>query len=216
MSLKLIKDLGMQKEKGCTRRWCVAECSYCGTCGEHRTQSIKNKKSCGCAKFLKARFTHGLSATRQYQIWVDMKDRCDNPKNKSYIRYGERGITYDPIWVTFEGFWKDMEEGYSDNLTIERKDNSLGYIKNNCEWVTIQAQAKNRNAINTFKKREVTSYGKKVTMEQLKSFAERYKLAKYGEKGIIVREVVKSLGIAESTAKIYLSQYMRGKLCKLI
>ena len=213
--MKFIKDLGTRREGNHTRRWCIAECSYCGKQAEHRTQTIKKKKSCGCATHLKARTTHGMSATRQYQTWADMKDRCDNPKNKSYVRYGGRGITYDTSWSTFEGFWLDMEEGYANNLTIERIDNSLGYNKANCTWVTVQEQAANRNPINTFKHREPDSYNKKVTMEAFRPFGELYKLAKRGEKGLIAQDVVAKLGLTECTAKRYLAQYIKGTLCKL-
>lgn len=103
--LELIKDLGMRKDSGGTnRRWCEAKCSYCGNITEHRTQSLKTKKSCGCATHLKANVKHGMVNTRQYKIWADMKSRCDNPKNKSYIRYGGRKIIYTPSWKTFESF----------------------------------------------------------------------------------------------------------------
>ena len=49
-------------------------------------------------------------------------------------------------WLSnFEVFqeWA-LANGYKDNLTIERKDNLLGYCPNNCTWITIQEQAINR------------------------------------------------------------------------
>lgn len=215
MSLTLIKDLGMRKEPGCTRRWCLALCSYCNKEKELRTQSIKTRKSCGCATHLKARVTHGMSATRQYQIWADLKDRCNNPKNKSYIRYGARGITYDTTWDTFEGFWLDMEMGYTDELTIERENNNLGYTKSNCTWITLSAQANNRHDVNTFKQREPNSYNAKTTTSQIAEYGELYKKSKRGTKGCIMRQMAKDLSLSENTAKIYLSKYIKGTLCKL-
>ncbi len=215
MGLKLIKDLGIRKEPGCTRRWCIAECSYCGKEKELRTQSLRTLKSCGCATHLKAKVTHGMSATRQYQIWADLKDRCNNPKNKSYIRYGARGITYDPAWEVFENFWKDMQMGYTDDLTIERENNSLGYTKANCTWITLSDQTKNRNPINTFKQRKVSTYKSKVTTAEIAKYGDLYKDAKYGTKGCIMRQMAKDLNLSENTAKIYLAQYVKGTLCKL-
>jgi len=212
MSLTIVKDLGMRREKGCTRRWCIAKCSYCGKESEHRTQSLKTKKSCGCATFLKAKVKHGMAGTRQYQIWSDMKDRCSNPNNKSYVRYGGRGITYDKKWEIFEGFWEDMANGYTDEMTIERLDNNKGYTKENCIWIPIQEQAKNRHAINTFKKRKPSSYARKITLEDIRPFGEKYKTAKKFEKGKIMLEVVKTLGITKNTAKIYLAKYVKGTL----
>lgn len=92
-----------------------------------------NSLSCGClAKELNA--THGMYNTRQYQCWADMKSRCDNPKNKFYHLYGGNGITYCEKWKTFNGFWEDMEEGYSNDLTLNRVDPYKGYYKENCKW----------------------------------------------------------------------------------
>ena len=214
--LELINDLGMRKDSGgTTRRWCEAKCSYCGEISEHRTQSIKTKKSCGCATHLKANIKHGMSKTRQYQIWADLKDRCHNPKNKSYIRYGARGITYDESWKTFEGFWNDMGCTYVDGLTIERKDNNLGYNKANCIWIPIEDQTINRHNINTFKQRDPNSYKIKVTTTDIAKYGKFYKNAKWGIKGRIMRKMAKDLNISENTAKIYLAKYIKGTLCKL-
>lgn len=87
---------------------------------------------------------HGMWQTRQYRIWVNMRTRCTNPKANNYHNYGGRGITYDPKWETFEGFWEDMQEGYSDELTLDRIDNDGNYCKENCKWITMKEQQNNR------------------------------------------------------------------------
>lgn len=79
-----------------------------------------------------------------YNIWYDMKRRCSCPSRKQYKDYGGRGITYDPKWETFEGFLEDMQEGYSDNKTLERKDVNSNYCKDNCEWIFLEEQALNK------------------------------------------------------------------------
>lgn len=122
---------------GDTRRKFLAQCS-CGS--EPRTYLISemrsgNTKSCGCHN-REVLVTHGMHATRAYQCWADMKTRCDNSKNKFYKDYGGRGITYCEKWKTFEGFWEDMQETYSDDLTLNRRDNDGPYCKDNCEWDT--------------------------------------------------------------------------------
>lgn len=215
--LELIKDLGVRKDKsGMSRRWCLAKCSYCNTIAEHRTQSLKNKKSCGCVTHLKANNKHRMSGTRQYIIWVDMKTRCDNPNSKSYIRYGKRGISYCDKWKNFQGFWEDRGESYFETATIERKDNSKGYNPENCIWIPLQEQHLNRNKINTFKKRDIESYHRKVTKEDILIFGEKYLKAKYGEGKYIIEEMSKKLGIAVNTAIIYLAKYRKEKNeCKI-
>lgn len=89
-------------------------------------------------------YKHGMYKTRPYRTWSHLKGRCNNKNDKNYHNYGGRGITYDPRWETFEGFWKDMKDGYKDNLTIDRIDNNGNYCKKNCRWISWKQQAYNR------------------------------------------------------------------------
>jgi hypothetical protein len=91
--------------------------------------------------------THGMSRTRQYNTWHGMVNRCTLKTHKAYYRYGGRGITICDKWKTFDGFWEDMQEGYADNLQIDRIDNDKGYYKENCCWSTPKEQ--NRNTSRT-------------------------------------------------------------------
>lgn len=119
---------------GKKRRKFRARC-VCGKEGVYLINTLFAGKttSCGCL-YQDPSKTHGMTNTRQYQCWVDMKTRCDNRHNKFYSYYGGRGITYCEKWKTFEGFWEDMAEGYSDSLTLNRRDNDGGYFKENCRW----------------------------------------------------------------------------------
>ena len=85
---------------------------------------------------------HGMTKTRQYNIWRGIKLRCERPDARLARWY--TGIKYDPKWVTFEGFWDDMQHGYADDLTIDRIDSTKDYSKENCRWVDMKAQARNR------------------------------------------------------------------------
>lgn len=130
------------------RYWrCVCDCGNISKVSAGALTS-GNTQSCGCAK-IEATKRHGMYNTRQYQIWEDMKRRCNNPNTKAYKNYGARGITYDPKWESFEGFWEDMSEGYSDNLTLERIDPNGDYYKNNCSWETKSNQSRNKTRMGT-------------------------------------------------------------------
>jgi hypothetical protein len=104
--------------------------------------------SCGCNKAKAigdAQRTHGQRHTRLYNIWVNMRARCFRTSDPAYPRYGGRGITVCPEWLTFEGFrdWA-LASGYQEDLTIERQDNDGKYEPGNCIWATYLTQARNQ------------------------------------------------------------------------
>ena len=83
---------------------------------------------------------------RIHNIWSGMKSRCYYPKNKCYHLYGARGIHICDEWLNdFNAFcsWA-LQNGYSDNLTIDRINNDLGYEPNNCRWITNLEQQRNK------------------------------------------------------------------------
>ncbi len=202
--MEIIRDLGTRLEGKTYRRWCLAKCDFCGNIVERRMQYSIKAKSCGCATHLKSPFKHGMSRTRQYSIWADMKDRCSNQRNSHYYLYGGRGISYDKSWESFENFWKDMEEGYSDNLTIDRIDSNGNYVKENCQWITRQENTAKAQKTGTFKKRNISTYYRLITQDQLIPYANKLSKAKHGEILKIQKECAEALGISVNTAIIYL------------
>ena len=70
-----------------------------------------------------------------------MKYRCNDEDLEDY---GGRGISYNIEWESFENFWKDMAEGYSDNLELDRIDVNGNYCKENCRWTDKSTQQYNR------------------------------------------------------------------------
>ena len=117
--------------------------------------------SCGCYHLEKtgsinrgkptATLTHGQSHTRLYKVFRDMKTRCYNKNSPDYKNYGGRGITICDEWLKdFLSFarWAFLN-GYDPTApkmqcTIDRIDNDKGYAPNNCRWVDIATQNRNR------------------------------------------------------------------------
>ncbi len=94
---------------------------------------------------LKSRLVHGLTDTRLHRIWMQMRRRCEKPSCPDYPRYGGRGISVCPQWHKFEPFYEWANAtGYSDGLTLDRRDNDGGYEPNNCRWATRTEQNRNR------------------------------------------------------------------------
>lgn len=109
--------------------------------------------------------THGMAKTKIYNVWSNMKGRCENPNHSSYKNYGGRGIYVEERWKTFELFYLDMGIP-KDGMTLERIDNDGPYSKDNCIWATRATQSRNkRNTV----KLEING--------ELKSLAEWSKLS---------------------------------------
>lgn len=113
-----------------------------------------NTKSCGCLqkeRALEAKTIHGLyfgnngKRTKLSRVWGMMKDRCNNPNNKSYTDYGGRGIKVCLEWQDYIAFYGwAIKSGYQEGLSIERKNNNMGYSPDNCSWATQHTQSKNK------------------------------------------------------------------------
>jgi len=148
--------------------------------------------SCGC-KRLEGMYIHGMYKSRPFSIYGHMKRRCDTPKEAGYPYYGGRGISYDPKWGTFEGFWEDMSEGYSDELELDRIDPNKNYCKENCRWANQEIQCFNtRKRIDNKSGKSGVSWDKKSGRWHvyINIHSRRYNLGTYGdlELAILIRE----------------------------
>lgn len=133
---------------------------------------------------------HGMHKTRIYHIWRQMRYRCSNPNAPEYKNYGGRGIKVCDRWQeSFLSFLADMQDGYSEELTLERRDVNRNYSPDNCYWADWTTQHRNRRdnhnleafgrvqclaawsaetgiPVNTLKNRMYRSNKKKMTLEE--------------------------------------------------
>lgn len=121
----------------------------CGTRKVIARSSLINglTKSCGCLKKELAKIkhtTHNKSSTKEYSIWSSMVKRCTNKNCKGYKNYGGRGITLNPRWLKFENFFADMGKAPDKHYSLERIDVNGGYWKENCKWIPILEQSRNK------------------------------------------------------------------------
>lgn len=180
-------EKGVTKEGSHNPIW-VCRCS-CGTEKNVIQSTLLNgsSKSCGCKAHIGKKGvnqTHGMSKTRLYKEWLSMRSRCRRPIRKSRT-YKNTSVcdAWENDFVSFMN-WA-YKNGYADNLTIDRIDNSKGYSPDNCRWITIEEQQGNKT--NTV---FIEYEGKKYCLRSLcaklnfpyKLAHQRYSLAK--KKGI--------------------------------
>lgn len=88
---------------------------------------------------------HGMSSTRIYKLWSEMKARCEKPDHQAWADYGGRGITVCTRWSdSFQSFYADFGRLRGDGESIDRVDNDKGYEPGNVRWSTRTEQARNK------------------------------------------------------------------------
>jgi hypothetical protein len=119
------------------------------TCGNTTIVNSSNLKSgnttsCGCLH--KETVTkHGECHTRLYNIHKGMLSRCYSKTSTGYARYGGNGILVADEWHDYNVFKKwALENNYDKSLTLDRIDNNRGYCPENCRWVNMTTQARNK------------------------------------------------------------------------
>lgn len=130
-----------------------AECLCdCGNIVMIKKQSLKsgNTKSCGCIRN-EIITKHGMCKHPLYNTWKSMKNRCTNPNDKDYDKYGGRGIEMNPKWIDVKVYIKDIEGNIGEKpkgMTIDRIDNDKGYYIENLRYANASQQSVNqRHAI---------------------------------------------------------------------
>lgn len=167
--MKLIKYLGKRKNRtgfnlSC---WGLFWCPYCDKEVEKDLSNGRRQKSCGCNRII-----HGETGTRLYVTWHQMKRRCLEKNNKDYKNYGRRGIKVCKKWLKYILFrnWA-IDNGYKNDLTIDRIDNDGNYEPNNCRWISRLENSRNRRT-------------NKVNIKIVREIRDKYSTGEYLQKDL--------------------------------
>ncbi len=135
----VVLSLSGRNDKGRYVWECLCDCGNKIISSSQYLGSRKN--SCGCLVGKKG--THGMGKTRTYKIWSCMLQRVSNKNSSAWKYYGGRGIKVCDDWIKFENFFRDMGEA-NKNQSIDRIDNEGDYCPENCRWVSLKVQARNK------------------------------------------------------------------------
>ena len=121
--------------------------------------------SCGCYRLSRpsSNKSHGESHTLLHNIWCGITNRC-----KHHPQYAGRGIVMCEEWKTYVNFrdWA-LSSGYQEGLTIERIDVNGNYEPENCTWIPLSKQARNRTTT-----KWVIYQGKQMSLAEAAELAE--------------------------------------------
>lgn len=136
-----------EKDKRYAFYWCD-----CGEICRKDKYAVEDGRttSCGCWRRERSKQNfrkHGMAyKVPEYQVWKDIRKRCNNKNHKFYDRYGGRGIKVCDRWNNFKNFYDDMGSRPSSEYEIDRINNDGNYEPDNCRWVTHKEEMNNTSA----------------------------------------------------------------------
>lgn len=179
------------------RRTFICKCD-CGNTVKRSLKALKKNSisSCGCYHAAynnsprpeRQSENHEFVKTRLYSIWCDMKKRCYSKKSRAYKWYGAKGVIVCSEWKNrFLSFreWA-LNNGYSDDLTIDRKDSDGNYEPGNCRWIPLSEQNKMKD------NRRVDFNGKFISVSELSRLTRKPYTTLIGRlnRGLTVKEAI--------------------------
>ncbi len=137
-----------ESKAGKRENYYLCHCS-CGESKVVRGASLKRgtTKSCGCLTRRLAKekcTTHGMSKTKVYSVWLNMRRRCYEPSNNRYKSYGAKGIRVCDRWLDFNLFFLDVGDLPFEGATLDRISPLGDYEPSNVRWASQKQQQRNR------------------------------------------------------------------------
>lgn len=149
--IKTYVDPTVEGRKKYNHWYCKCDCGNISIISGLDLESGRSK-SCGCAKLVQS----GKADTREYDIWLKMKQRCYNEANDNYKYYGGIGIYVCARWKdSFLNFLEDLGYAPSNKHMLGRIDKTKSHTcgkcseclekqqQMNCRWETKEEQARN-------------------------------------------------------------------------
>ena len=140
-------------ENGVTRKSYIVQCE-CGKIFKISrshllgTKTRNPNKSCGCKENAYNGLLNSKENIRIYDVWSGMIHRCYREQNENYTRYGALGVQVCDEWKNdFASFYQwAINNGHEIKLQLDRIGHKGNYSPENCRWVTVATQQRNKGA----------------------------------------------------------------------